>query len=94
MAAVATPLRVRNEAGELHPGADDNASGVAAVLEAARALSETDHRRPVALALWSGEELGVLGFSDFVERGLLPPARITAYGARVHRYSPGVRERG
>lgn len=68
-----------NETGEVHPGADDNASGVAAVLEAARALAETDHRRPVAFAFWSGEELGVLGSSNFVEHGPIPPGRIAAY---------------
>lgn len=68
-----------DEAGEVHPGADDNASGVAAVLEAARALSETDHRRPVAFAFWSGEELGVLGSSHFVDRGPIPTGRIAAY---------------
>ena len=68
-----------DEAGEVHPGADDNASGVAAVLEAARALSEPDRHGPVAFAFWSGEELGVLGSSHFVEHGPIPSGRIAAY---------------
>ncbi|MDZ4774508.1 MAG: M28 family peptidase [Planctomycetota bacterium] len=49
----------------IHNGADDNASGTAAVLEMARILSTGP--RPacdVVFALWSGEELGLLG-SDF-----------------------------
>ncbi len=52
---------------EVHPGADDNASGVAAVLEAARALSfrASQLRRDVIIAAFSGEESGVLGSSDF-----------------------------
>jgi Tol biopolymer transport system component len=52
---------------ELHPGADDNASGVAAVLEAARALSARadELRRDVIVAAFSGEESGVLGSSHF-----------------------------
>jgi len=43
------------------PGADDNASGVAAVLEAARILSNYDNRYTLIYALWDEEELGVLG---------------------------------
>lgn len=40
------------------PGANDGASGVAVVLEAARALRARRPPRPVALALWDGEDLG------------------------------------
>ena len=51
-----------------HLGADDNASGVAALLEAARQLaSTTGRRRDVIFAAFSAEELGVLGSSHFVE---------------------------
>ena len=40
------------------PGANDGASGVAVVLEAARALRTRRPPRPVVLALWDGEDLG------------------------------------
>jgi Zn-dependent M28 family amino/carboxypeptidase len=40
------------------PGANDGASGVAVVLEAARALRRRRPPRTVALALWDGEDLG------------------------------------
>jgi hypothetical protein len=56
----------------VHPGADDNASGVAAVLGIGAALAADRPRRDVVLAFWSGEELGVLGSTDFVKRELLP----------------------
>ena len=52
---------------EVHPGADDNASGVAALLEAARTLSSQAAwlRRDVIVIAFSGEESGVLGSADF-----------------------------
>ncbi|MFA4947407.1 MAG: M28 family peptidase, partial [Candidatus Krumholzibacteriia bacterium] len=43
------------------PGADDNASGVAAVLECARILREERLDRSVEFVLFDGEELGLLG---------------------------------
>jgi Zn-dependent M28 family amino/carboxypeptidase len=54
---------------EPHVGADDNASGVAVVLELARALMAERHelRRNVVVALFSGEESGLLGSSHFVK---------------------------
>ncbi|GEJ59380.1 M28 family peptidase [Anaeromyxobacter diazotrophicus] len=56
----------------VHPGADDNASGVAALLGVARALAGgPPPRRTVAFAAFSGEELGLLGSSFFVKH---PPA--------------------
>jgi hypothetical protein len=53
---------------EVHNGADDNASGVAAVLEAARALAarRAELRRDVLFIAFSGEESGVLGSSHWV----------------------------
>lgn len=57
----------------LHPGADDNASGVASLLETARALKEGRDllRRPVWIVAFSAEEMGLLGSSHFVRN--LPP---------------------
>jgi Peptidase family M28 len=43
------------------PGADDDASGVAAVLEAARLLARGRYRSTVVFAALSGEEQGLLG---------------------------------
>ena len=56
----------------IHYGADDNASGTAAVLEIAEYLAglkrqgQLPQRRDVLFAAWSGEELGLLGSAHFV----------------------------
>ncbi len=68
-----------DEAGQIHNGADDNASGVAAVLAAGASLASRERDRGVILALWSGEELGLLGSADFVEQAPVPMAEIAAY---------------
>lgn len=47
------------------PGADDNASAVAAVLEAARAMSATHFRGTIAFACFDGEELGLWGSNHY-----------------------------
>jgi hypothetical protein len=46
------------------PGADDNASGTTTVLECARLLAGLEFDFGVTFALWSGEEIGLLG-SDY-----------------------------
>jgi Zn-dependent M28 family amino/carboxypeptidase len=50
------------------PGADDNASGVAAMLACARALALLDPALPVGFVAWNGEEDGLLGSVEFVAR--------------------------
>jgi Tol biopolymer transport system component len=62
------------EKGQVHFGADDNASGVAGVLELAHYLSDQAKKssgmrlkKDVYFAVWSGEELGLLGSSAFVK---------------------------
>ena len=72
-------LADKDEKDQIHPGADDNASGVAAVLEAARRLSEGSRPINVGLAFWSGEELGLLGSTKFIESNVLAPESIRAY---------------
>jgi Tol biopolymer transport system component len=62
-----------DDVGKIHPGADDNASGVAGLLEIAQYLAHLHHtgrlgaRRDILFAAWSGEELGVLGSNHFVK---------------------------
>ncbi len=61
-----------SQTGEVHPGADDDASGVAAVLAVARALvAEGPPRRTIAFAAFGAEELGLLGSAHLVKS---PPA--------------------
>lgn len=52
----------------LTPGAVDDASGVAIVLETARALSAENFSRTVMFVTFGGEELGLFGSEDFVSR--------------------------
>ena len=54
--------------GLIHNGADDNASGVAGVLEIAQVLGSmtVKPRRPILLAFWDGEEKGLLGSWHFM----------------------------
>lgn len=58
-----------NSAGEIHNGADDNASGVAGVLELARmfATNKTKENANYIFALFSGEEDGLMGSKDFAK---------------------------
>lgn len=49
------------------PGADDNASGTAAVLEAARLLSRMPTEKTVVYALWDEEEIGLIGSRYYAE---------------------------
>ena len=55
---------------QCYNGADDNASGVAAVLQLARAIkkSKVQPERTIIFALWDGEEKGFLGSRFFVKR--------------------------
>ena len=53
-------------------GADDNASGVAAVLELARLLRRNPPRRSVAVLSFSAEELGLLGSEYLVSHPPFP----------------------
>lgn len=48
------------------PGASDDAAGVAAILEIARALRGRQFRNPIAFAITDGEEAGLLGAEGFV----------------------------
>jgi Zn-dependent M28 family amino/carboxypeptidase len=50
------------------PGINDNGSGVAAMLEIARALSTEQPRSTIRLAFWAAEEVGLQGSANYVGR--------------------------
>jgi hypothetical protein len=52
--------------GNAEPGADDNATGTAGILEAARILSQYQFDRSIIFATWSGEEYGLYGSEAWV----------------------------
>lgn len=54
--------------GRVHNGADDNASGVAGLIELMEAVTRlpTPPRRPILFAFWDGEEKGLLGSRHFL----------------------------
>jgi hypothetical protein len=60
--------------GNVHPGADDNASGTAALLELARLFAERDQppERGVLFAAFAAEELGLLGSAQWVKEPTQP----------------------
>jgi len=66
----------------IHNGADDNASGTAAVLVAAKKLHDmmmgAKDRRTIVVALFSAEEMGLGGSSYFVEHAPVPVSSIKA----------------
>jgi len=72
-------LATQEQAGRVHVGADDNASGTAAVLAVGETLAKQPRRRHVLLALWSGEELGLIGSSAFTASPPVPTNQIEAY---------------
>jgi len=59
--------------GRIHNGADDNASGTAALLEIGRALAARKPARTIVLVAFSAEELGTLGSSYFVQHATPQP---------------------
>ena len=63
----------------IRPGANDDALGVAAVLEAAR-LFATGRKpeRSVVFALWTGEERGLLGSETYAQAPVYPAAKTVA----------------
>lgn len=65
--------------GAIHNGADDNASGVAAMLATAEALTrEGRPGRPVAFVAFTGEELGLLGSGVFARSAIVQGIAIKA----------------
>ncbi len=85
-------LAKENEKGQIHPGADDNASGVAGLMEIAQYLADLksggqDFQRDLLFAGWSGEELGLLGSNHFVQDFSL---ELQQHGRQGHSGTPGL----
>ena len=73
-------LAGKDETGKPHLGADDNASGSAAVLAIAAALGKQPvRRRNLIVALWSAEEIGLVGSAAFVNAPPVPVNQLAAY---------------
>jgi hypothetical protein len=82
-------LSTSDDPDQVHRGADDNASGVATLIEIAQWLAALQRRgelvpaRDVVFAAWSGEELGLLGSSRWVDAESNPheplSRRVAAY---------------
>jgi hypothetical protein len=66
--------------GQLHPGADDNASGVAVMLELARLMANAKPERSVIFAAFAGEEAGLLGARHYVRAAQAPGAPFALSG--------------
>ncbi|MEE8581638.1 MAG: M28 family peptidase, partial [Myxococcota bacterium] len=78
---VSGSLAREEEEHRIHYGADDNASGVAALIEMAEHLvhrqahGRLEMKRDLLFAAWSGEELGLLGSSHFSRERIATQAR-------------------
>ena len=68
--------------GTIHPGADDNASGTAGMLELSRLFAQRPAadrlERGILFMAFAGEELGLLGSADWVKEPTLPLGRAVA----------------
>jgi hypothetical protein len=69
-----------SQIGQIHHGADDNASGSAGVLEIARlaAKNPQEWKRSVLFVAFAGEELGLFGSSYFVNHPTVPLKNVMA----------------
>jgi aminopeptidase YwaD len=69
-----------SQIGQIHPGADDNASGTAGVLELARLLAPERGKlkRSILFMDFAGEELGLLGSAQWVKEPTRPLAKAVA----------------
>jgi len=74
-----------DEKDQIHNGADDNASGTAALVEIAHAMAHRRAKDPdafprgVVFAAWSGEEVGLIGSSFYAEHPFIELDRTDAY---------------
>jgi Zn-dependent M28 family amino/carboxypeptidase len=68
----------RGKDSAIHNGADDNASGVAAVLELAYRLQRAKPKRSVVVVAFSGEEQGLWGSNDLAKKMAALPVKPAA----------------
>lgn len=71
----------RGTVGQIHNGADDNGSGVAAIMEIVQAvhLSEVRPSRTILFVLWDAEELGLLGSKHWTRQPTIDLKRVKLY---------------
>ena len=69
-----------SQVGQIHHGADDNASGTSGVLELARLAANDDRqwKRSALFMAFAAEEIGLLGSAHFVNNPTVPIGSITA----------------
>lgn len=66
------PRYSRSKSQAIHNGADDNASGTAAVLEIAKAMAGLKPRRTILFQFYSAEEMGLLGSRHYCDNPTFP----------------------
>lgn len=64
--------------GQIHPGADDNASGVAGLLELSRILAQNNRKEPhnYLIVFFGAEEIGLQGSRYFIQNPPIPLSKI------------------
>ena len=67
-----------DSSGQVHNGADDNASGAAMLVQLAGRLSRQPPARTVLFIAFSGEELGLLGSAHYVKHPIYPMSGLLA----------------
>ncbi|WP_297799440.1 M28 family peptidase [uncultured Brevundimonas sp.] len=67
--------------GHVYNGADDNASGVATMLELAKRLKDSPPEHSVLIVALDGEERGLLGAKEFVEA---PPVPLSSISVNIN----------
>jgi hypothetical protein len=83
--------------GRIHNGADDNASGTAALLEIAEWIAnEAPAKRSIVIAFWCGEEKGLVGSRHYAAKPIWPLDRTIACVNldMVGRYRDGAKDGG
>ena len=72
--------RSLGQVGPIHPGADDNASGTAGVLELAHAMTllAPAPKRSLLFASWDSEEEGMLGSKHWLAQPTVPLETLTS----------------
>lgn len=70
--------KIKNDTIVIYHGADDNASGVATIIEMGRKLKEIQStlKRSIILVAFDAEEIGLFGSADFIENPPIPAEKI------------------